>query len=112
MTTISPTQTLKAVAKALPDEALKELGVTNIQLVSPRTVRFDIKTTEAGINRLKVTLQENGELRVRTYKVEEVEDVANIAPDTILSAIKTLTSTSPMSALDPMTLPDSITKGE
>lgn len=112
MTIISPTKTLQAVAAALPGAALQELGVTDITMPSPRTVKMAIKQTVAGINCIKVTLQENGELRVRTYQIEEVEDVANIAPDKALSAIKALISTSPMSALDPMTLPDSITKGE
>jgi hypothetical protein len=69
-----------------------KLGVTGIQVVSERTVRIDIADgkSSTGVNRIKVTLQENGELRVRTGKFEELEDVPNIAPVNLLEALKNI----------------------
>jgi hypothetical protein len=98
-------KTVQAVASILTNEVLKKMQASNLTVVSPRTVRFDIPKTVAGINRVKVTLQENDEFRIRTYTVEEVEDVANIAGSSLIKALADLTQTSPMSVLDPMTIP-------
>lgn len=81
---------VKAIASALPTEFMMGLKVNNLAVVSERTVRFDIPATAKGINRIKVTMQPNGEFRVRTYKVEEVEDVPNVEPGCLQGAIKAL----------------------
>jgi hypothetical protein len=71
---------------------LKALGVTQVQVVSPRTIRIDIAEGKSamGVNRIKVTLQEDGTLRIRTAKYEEMEDVPNIAPANIKEAFKNI----------------------
>lgn len=70
---------------------MQQIGIERVMLVSPRTIRMDIKDGKSvnGVNRIKVTLQENGELRIRTAKYEELEDVPNIAPVNLLEALKT-----------------------
>lgn len=69
-----------------------KLGVTQIQVVSERTIRIDIADGKStlGVNRIKVTLQDNGEVRLRTAKFEELEDVPNINPTNLLEAIKNI----------------------
>lgn len=81
---------IESIAKAIPDEFMKAVGASNLTVASERTIRFDIPTTPTGINRIKVTAQPNGEFRLRTYRVEEVEDVPSIEPGSLQSAIKTL----------------------
>jgi hypothetical protein len=71
---------------------LKALGVTQVQVVSPRTIRIDIAEGKSamGVNRIKVTLQEDGSLRIRTAKYEEMEDVPNIAPANLVEVFKNI----------------------
>lgn len=87
---MAPKQTLQAAAESLPVDFIKSIQATGLQMVSPRSIRFDIPLTAAGVNRIKITLQENGEWRMRTYKVEELEDVPGIKPESLMGAIKTL----------------------
>lgn len=83
-------KTLVAAQQSLPVDFMKKIGATNIQLASERSLRFDLPATATGVNRVKVTLQINGEWRLRTYKVEELEDVPGIAPDSLVGAINAL----------------------
>jgi hypothetical protein len=87
---MNPKTTFIAATKSLSPEFMQAIGAKNVTMVSPRSIRFDITPTSIGINRVKVTLQENGEWRMRTYKVEEVEDVPGIVPDSLQDAIKAL----------------------
>ena len=70
----------------------KALGITQVQVVSPRTIRIDIAEGKStlGVNRIKVTLQEDGSLRIRTAKYEEMEDVPNIAPANLVEVFKNI----------------------
>lgn len=83
-------ENFKAIVSALPSDFMKELKATNLLVASARTIRFDIPETPTGINRVKVTIQPDGDMRLRTYKIEEVKDVPNISPDSLQGAIKTL----------------------
>lgn len=80
-------QTLQAAAAALPNEFMKKISAANVQLVSERSLRIDVPLTPAGVNRIKITLQPDGEWRLRTYKVEELEDVPGILPASLAGAI-------------------------
>jgi hypothetical protein len=80
-------QTVLAASEAIPVEFMKQIGASNVQVVSDRSLRFDITPTAAGVNRIKITLQPDGEWRLRTYKVEEMEDVPGILPASLTAAI-------------------------
>lgn len=84
---MSVKQTISAAAEAIPAEFMKQIGASNAQVVSDRSIRFDIKQTSAGVNRIKITLQPDGEWRLRTYKVEELEDVPGILSASLTGAI-------------------------
>lgn len=81
---------LDAAQKAIPVEFMEKIGAKDIRIVSARTIKFTINPTPAGINQIKITQQPNGEWRLRTYRVEEVEDVPCIVPGSLQNAIKTL----------------------
>jgi hypothetical protein len=79
-----------AIAKAIPKSALAALGAENLQIVSDRTARFDLKSpSKDGINRVKIT-HENGKFLIRTYRVEEVEIAYGLPTENVLPTIRHL----------------------
>ncbi len=83
---------LGTIANAIPSALLKELGATNLKMVSARTLQFDLqKPGLDGTNRVKVTI-EDGKFMIRGYKIEETEVFYDIQPDGATKALKTLTT--------------------
>ena len=83
-------ENLKAIAGAIPAELIKELGATNVKMVSQRTIQFDLpKPGLDGTNRVKVTV-ENGQFLIRGYRIEETEVFYGVAPDSAATALKNI----------------------
>lgn len=83
-------ENLKAIAAAIPAEVLKELGATNMKMVSQRTIQFDLpKPGLDGTNRVKVTV-ENGKFLIRGYRIEDTECFYDVSLDGAAQALKNI----------------------
>lgn len=71
---------------------LKELNVSNLQIVSPRSIRFDAPSGKPGtIRRVKLTAAEDGTILVQLHEVVEIEMIPQVQPDNVGACIKALT---------------------
>lgn len=72
---------------------LKAMGATNLQMVSARSLRFDLpdRKTKDGrtINRVKLTARENGTVDVRLQEVVEHELLGGVPTDGVQHALDT-----------------------
>lgn len=88
---------LAIVAKALNTgparKMLKKMGVTNAQICSARSVRFDLPEGKAkdGINRVKLTGHEDGTLRIQLLQVSEVDLIDPVLPENFAGALAAFT---------------------
>lgn len=81
---------MTAMQKVLPAEFLEQLGATNFQICSTRSIRFDLpKPAADGTNRIKVTI-EKGVFMVRGYRIEETEMLYDVPADLTQNAVKTI----------------------
>jgi hypothetical protein len=66
-------------------------GATNIQMASPRSVRFDIPDRQDAlgntINRVKLTAMDNGTIDVRLIQVIEHEVLSGLQPEAFAATL-------------------------
>ena len=81
------------ILEHLDPKTLIEAKVTNVQLCSTRTIRFDLPEGAAtdGINRVKVTNMGDGTFRVQLLKIEEVDLIGGVAPKRLSEVIGNFT---------------------
>lgn len=60
-------------------------GATEVQLVSPRSIRFDLPAGKAldKINRVKITAREDGTIDIRLIEVIEHDLIGGVQPDAV-----------------------------
>lgn len=89
-------KTVETISAAIPQDYLTAIGASNLVVASERTIRFDVQDKEGGgITRVKVSLQPDGDLRLRTYRIEDGEDVPNITPASLQEALKNIAGIQP-----------------
>lgn len=82
--------TFQAIVAAVPPSLLNELGVTEAAIVSPRTIKFNLKTPAPdGTNQIKVTV-EAGKFLVRGYRVEDTELFYDLTAENVANALRAL----------------------
>lgn len=88
---MSEQTTLNAALKAINPSKLHAIGVTNIQMVSARSMRFDLPDGKGkdGINRIKITARENGTVDVRLIEMNERDLIGGVAPDALPGLLST-----------------------
>jgi hypothetical protein len=83
---------LTAIASAIPAELLMGMDASNIKMVRPRTIQFDLaKPGLDGTNRVKVTV-ENGTFLIRGYRIDETEVLYGVQSEAVAQALKTITT--------------------
>lgn len=73
------------------------IGITNVHMVSPRSLRFDLPTGKykmgempgtPAVNRVKITATDHGTIDIRLIEVIEHEKVEAIAPGDLAQTLK------------------------
>jgi hypothetical protein len=85
-------QKIAAIAGCFSPQKMRAAKVSNMQVASLRSIRFDLPDGAAkdGINRVKVT-NVDGTFRVQFLKVEEVDLIGGVAPDELTHVIRQFT---------------------
>jgi hypothetical protein len=73
--------------------AFEFMGASNVQIVSPRSIRFDLPDGKAkdNINRVKITAREDGTIDIRLFEMRELDLIGGIAPANVASTIEAFT---------------------
>lgn len=98
--------TIIGLAADLSPDFLKSINAENAMMSSSQSYRFDVRTSPTELTRVKVTVEkaclipvENvpsaksvkvNSYRIRTYRIVEAEDLPNVEPSHLQSAIKAL----------------------
>lgn len=79
-------------ALGLSPKKVAALGITNPQMASIRSFRFDLPSDKPGtVRRVKLTAAEDGKLVVQLHEVVEIDLIASVEPTSVPTAIKNLT---------------------